>query len=75
MLDESGITFGFVVADAVASSTGADSVCVSTVGVSTVHGTTGALSFSFSFLRAIIDGIAVDLQKDEEEGKRSSFYH
>ena len=49
MLVESGITFGFIVATAVAAKTGAVSVCASAVVVSTVAGTAGALSFSLFF--------------------------
>ena len=74
VLAESEITFGFVVAAVVAASAGAVSVCASAVAASTLSETAGVLSFSLLFLRAMIDGVAVDFQRDEEEGQRSSCY-
>ena len=73
VLAESGIMFGFEVAAVVSSSAGAVSVCASAVVVSTVAGNAGALYFR-CFLRAMIGGIAVDLQRDEEEEQWSSCY-
>ena len=75
VLADSGITVGCVVAAAVATCTGAVSVYISAGGASTMSVTAGALSFLLVFsLRAMIDGVAVDLQREEEEGQRSSCY-
>ena len=59
----------------VATCAGAVSVCTSTSGASTMSVTAGALSFLLVFsLRVAIDGVAFDLQREEEKGQRNSYH-
>ena len=75
VMDDSGVAVGFVVTAVVAICAGAVSVCMSAGSSSTMSVTARAAPFLLVFsLRVIIDGVAVDLQREEEEGQLSSFY-